>query len=252
MLLGEHVVLKLAEPYLDKGPNITTDHFFTSCNLGENLKKRNTSWVGTLRRTKREVPLSVGGNNALYSTELLKSSDNLLTVYLGKPAKNVLVLSTMHAGCDVEDGTEKKNPETLRYYNHTKGGVDVIDQMSRMYSVRSQTRRWPVHVFYNVLDLSMIHAHTIFRMVTNQKIKRRQFILKICDELAAPYIAARKSLNIRAVGNVGAGGEKRKKCQILVGCNGNKPKDVCVHAKRRFVEAAKAKTLSLSAQNVTL
>ena len=165
----------------------------------------------------------------------------------------MLVLSTMHAGCDIEDGTEKKIPVTVRYYNHTKGGVDVIYQMSRMYSVRSQTRRWSVHVFYNVLDfLPMINAHTIIQMVTNQKMRRRQFILKICDELAAPHIAARKSLNIQTVGDVGAGGEKRKKCQILVGCNGNKPKDVCVHAKRRFVEAAKAKTLSLSAQNVTL
>jgi len=78
MLLGEHVVRKLAEPYLDKGRNITTDNVFTSCNLGGNLEKRNTSLVGTLKRTKREVPLSARGNNALYSTKLLKSGDNLI------------------------------------------------------------------------------------------------------------------------------------------------------------------------------
>jgi len=156
----------------------------------------------------------------------------------------VLVLSTMHAGCDIEDGTEKKIPVTVRYYNHTKGGVDVIYQMSRMYSVRSQTRRWSVHVFYNVLDfLPMINAHTIIQMVTNQKMRRRQFILKICDELAAPHIAARKSLNIQTVGDVGAGGEKRKKCQILVGCHGNKTKDVCDTCQKKVCRSCQSQNV---------
>jgi hypothetical protein len=35
--LGEFVVLKLAKPYLHQGRTITTDNFFTSIPLAENL-----------------------------------------------------------------------------------------------------------------------------------------------------------------------------------------------------------------------
>ena len=45
----------------------------------------------------------------------------------------------------------KTKPESVMYYNNTKNGVDVPDQMARAYSVRG---RWPVAVFYNILDLA--------------------------------------------------------------------------------------------------
>ena len=37
--------------------------------------------------------------------------------------------------------SEKKKSETVEFYNKTKYGVDVADQMARQYSVKAGTRR---------------------------------------------------------------------------------------------------------------
>lgn len=57
-LVGESVVLKLAEPFLGKGRNITTDNFFTSLKLATALQAKKTSLVGTMGKSKRELPPS--------------------------------------------------------------------------------------------------------------------------------------------------------------------------------------------------
>ena len=60
--------------------------------------------------------------------------------------KNVLLLSTMHATIDTGDD-RKSMPETVKFYNSTKFGADVVDQMARKYTVIVASRRWPVQFF---------------------------------------------------------------------------------------------------------
>ena len=57
-LVEESVVQKLVEPFVRKGRNIMTDHFFTSLKLATALQAKKTSLVGTLGKTKREMPPS--------------------------------------------------------------------------------------------------------------------------------------------------------------------------------------------------
>ncbi|KAJ8867173.1 hypothetical protein PR048_033037, partial [Dryococelus australis] len=97
--LGEHVVMRLMEPFVDKGIIVTTEQ------IGD---------------------------------------------------KNVLVLSTLHTGVDIDQQTEKKIAETIKFYNGTKYGVHIVDQMTRKYTMRVMSGRWPYHVFYNILDLAYI------------------------------------------------------------------------------------------------
>ena len=54
--LPESVVMQLMSPYLNKGRNVTTDNFFTSASLARTLKANDTSIVGTISRTRREIP----------------------------------------------------------------------------------------------------------------------------------------------------------------------------------------------------
>jgi hypothetical protein len=42
-------------------------------------------------------------------------------------------------------------------------GVNVLDQMARLYSVKGGTCCWPVAVFYNMLDLAAINAHVLLK-----------------------------------------------------------------------------------------
>ena len=69
-------------------------------------------------------------------------SDVTLSVYQGKPRKNVCILSTVHTGVGTFSGVKAKQ-ESVIYYNTTKYGVDVLDQMARAYSVKGGTENGP-------------------------------------------------------------------------------------------------------------
>ena len=53
--LSESVVIKLVEPYLGKGRNVTTDNFFTSTHLATQLQKKKMSLVGSQNKIRKEV-----------------------------------------------------------------------------------------------------------------------------------------------------------------------------------------------------
>lgn len=57
--LGEYYTMKLVEPFLDSGRNVTVDSWFTFMSLAAELYKRGTTLVGTLRR-KGYVPAAYG------------------------------------------------------------------------------------------------------------------------------------------------------------------------------------------------
>lgn len=176
--LGDYVVKKLMQPYLKKGRNITCHNFFTSLSLAETLKSNGTSIVGTINKAHREIPACVKqAKEELYSTVVLKKDDITLTVYQGKHKKNVLLLSTMHPDIQIETDIKKK-PDVVSFYNSSKYGVDVVDQMDRKYSVKAPCRRWPVHTFYNLLDLAEINSWLLYCDLNGKKISRRDLTVR--------------------------------------------------------------------------
>ena len=86
----------------------------------------------------------------------------ILTVHQRKSKKNVCVLSSLHLSVELGE-SEKKKLEKMEFYNKSKCGVDLADQMARQYSVEADTRWWPVAVFYNILDLSGINAFVLYK-----------------------------------------------------------------------------------------
>ena len=53
-------------------------------------------------------------------------------------------------------------PEIVTFYNSTKGGVDTFDQVIRCYSSKRKTNRWPVALFFNVLDIAAYNAYILY------------------------------------------------------------------------------------------
>ena len=51
----EEIVLRLMDPYLDKGHNVTTNNFFTSGKLSEKLENKKTIIVRTMNRIRRDI-----------------------------------------------------------------------------------------------------------------------------------------------------------------------------------------------------
>jgi hypothetical protein len=206
------------------------DNFFTSLELAKRLKEKGTTIVGTMNRARREIPdVAKVGKDELYSTKLLKNeeSGSTLTIYQGKKKKNVIILSSMHSNVTISSN-EKKTPETVSFYNETKYGVDIIDQMARKYSVKASSRRWPVHTFYNILDFAAINAWIIYKQITGKNISRSIFIQTLAEELRDQYVENsrenKRKNDDESIPNKST--LKRKKCQIKK-CNGNATNKCC-------------------------
>jgi hypothetical protein len=141
-------------------------------------------------------------------------------------------LTELFGVLDIEiEKTDKSLPETISYYNQSKFGVDMVDQMARKYSTKSKSHRWPLQVFFNILDLAGINAWILYKETTGENISRQDFLLQLAVELAADYREAREkqiiitNTEITSI-NSTTDSNKRKTCQIRY-CKDNKTTKIC-------------------------
>ncbi len=87
-LQGEFVVNKHIEPYASKGLCVVTDNFFSSHRLAKELIQRKTTFIGTVRKNKKELPPAVKKNHLLHTTIFLDDEKGcLMASYQCKPKK---------------------------------------------------------------------------------------------------------------------------------------------------------------------
>ncbi|GFU00099.1 hypothetical protein NPIL_112831 [Nephila pilipes] len=97
LLLSDHVVLRLMEPLLGKGKNVTTNKFFTSLTLAEKLMANYANIVGSMKQSRWGIPDATKySKHPLYSTWCHKHNDFTLIVHHCKKDNNILVLRTMY------------------------------------------------------------------------------------------------------------------------------------------------------------
>ena len=106
------------------------------------------------------------------------------------------ILSTLHQNITIADNA-KKTPESVKAYNDTKYGVDIVDQMARNYTVKTSTRRWSIHSLQNTLDLAAINAWIVYKAVTKNNIPRRVFLQQLAEGLSGPHIDERSNTKKR-------------------------------------------------------
>ncbi|CAD6218015.1 GSCOCG00011413001-RA-CDS [Cotesia congregata] len=163
------VVKRLTSPILKTGRNVTCDNYFTSVPLANHLLENNTTLVGTIRKNKREIPKEMTEikTRPIYSSKFLFSNTSMLVSYVPKKSKNVLMYSTLHNSTKIDKETgEKLKPEVVTFYNRTKAGVDVVDQLQGEYDVARDTRRWPMVIFYGFLSTLLVSMRKLFMKKT--------------------------------------------------------------------------------------
>ncbi|KAL7861660.1 hypothetical protein SRHO_G00131010 [Serrasalmus rhombeus] len=215
--VSENVVMKLMKPYLGKGRTVATDNYFTSLSLANRLLESNTTLLGTINKIRREIPLeakNAKGREKL-STEVYRSDGALLTVYAPKTNKTVCVLSTMHTHVKIADDRKRK-PNTC--------AVDIMDQKVRAYTVRAGTRRWPVAVFYNLLDLAAMNTHVLYTACTGSTESRRVFLCALAEELRHRYLQEKE---LRKTPRPLPAPGKKTQCQVQSHCNRNHSINPC-------------------------
>ena len=182
--------MDLAKDYYKTGRNITCDNFFTSFDLGRQLLKEKLTIVGTIRKNRTELPPSFANHKGRLplTTKYGFQHDAMIVSYYPKKGKVVPFLSTMHNERGEENPINGK-PEVIAFYNSTKGGVDTADQMLRGYSVKRMTRRWPMVIFYNMVDVSVLNATILYLSLNqNSRPKRKNVRRSIIIDLAMSLI----------------------------------------------------------------
>ena len=83
--------------------------------------------------------------------------DAMIASYCPKTNRVVNMLSTMHSQPEIESTSDQK-PSIILFHNKTKGDVGTLNRMLRSYSIKRMTRRWPLVLFHNMIDVSTINA----------------------------------------------------------------------------------------------
>ena len=160
---GRRVVLNMIKGIKKSGRNVTCHNFFTSLALAQKLLEKKLTIVGTLRKSKPELPLqfTLEKGREIKSTLIGFQDDAMITSCCLK--KNCVgpMLSTMHSQPVIAATSDKKS-EIILYYNSTKGGIDILDRMVRTYTCKKMTKRWPVTLFYNMIDVSAVNAFIVW------------------------------------------------------------------------------------------
>lgn len=198
--VAQFFVEKLCTTIEGSNRNVTVDQWFTSVQLFEKLLEKKLTAVGTIRKDKPQLPAEFKDHSYM-GRQLLSSmflfTENLTAVsYKSKPNKLVTLLSSMHDEASVNQ--EEKKPEMIRFYNQTKGGVDVFDRLCANMNCGRKTRRWPMCFFYNMLNISCINAfviysHNVYRD-GEKPLSRLDFMIELHKQLVTPWLMQRMSI----------------------------------------------------------
>ncbi|XP_053945497.1 uncharacterized protein LOC128854987 [Anastrepha ludens] len=86
------------------------------------------------------------------------------------------LISSMHDRKYTDQVTNK--PEIITFYNENKGGFDSIDEKCSKSKSSRHSRRWPLTIFFRVLDISVLAMQLV-----EDHMKRRITMMNITREI---------------------------------------------------------------------
>ena len=138
------------------------------------------------------------------------------------------------------------------------GGVNTCDQMVKNKTVKRKTNRWPLAVFYRILDFAALNAFVIWQSLhPDDKSTRHEFLQQLSAELARPHMVTRSTvprlqlpikralqecgIELPAGGGRGAGAgdvadiaprAKKRRCYVCPSSKDRKVKQACSKCNR--------------------
>lgn len=186
------VVMRLMERYLDVGRTLCTDNFYTSLTLAEKLLQRKTHLVGTLRKNRKGLPKSVLCAKLKRGESASAQNTNGVVVQKWVDRREVLTLSTKH-GDELVEVTRKnrtvvRKPEMVIYYNTTKQGIDISDQLAAYHTCLRKTVRWYHKVVMELLlGTAVVNSLILYNdqqvLSGQQKVGVTKFREQLCRDL---------------------------------------------------------------------
>ncbi|XP_068201560.1 piggyBac transposable element-derived protein 4-like [Palaemon carinicauda] len=202
--VGHKITKDLTEPYHNRNRNVTTDNWFSSVPLVTDLLHNcGMILVGTVKANKKEIPQEMKETRTrmVGSSAFSSVNDMTLVSYCKDTSRTkkklVYLLSSMHTQPTIMPNGK---PEIICFYNETKGGVDAFDQMCAIYSVSRKTSRWPMSIFYGMINSCVINSWIIYKenqqTIGSKPIERRFYMQNMAEALIKAW-AGKKMFNTR-------------------------------------------------------
>ena len=102
--------------------------------------------------------------------------------------RNVLVLSTLNPilGLTKDDG--KCKPAIIKFYDFTKGGTDIVDQIMGKHTVKPKSSKWTIAAFSYIPGVACVNASTLSRINNQNKPTQRSKSFEFGWEIAMSLI----------------------------------------------------------------
>ena len=144
------------------------NRYFTSVSLAEWGIDQKFTIVGTMRHDHKGIPKEMKSlkdreeKSTIFAYHNEKNIMMVSQIDKKKSAKkNIICLTTMHDQVKLTN-VRRLKPQVIVMYDHTKGGIDVVDLISCHHSTRMKSKRWPLTAFAFMLDIIRTSSKTIF------------------------------------------------------------------------------------------
>ncbi|KAF5289553.1 hypothetical protein FQR65_LT20793 [Abscondita terminalis] len=196
---SDAVVTRMCRHISGSGRNVTMDNWFMSVPLVQKLRNDfKLTTFGTIKKIGQVCRYSLQSLLLDQYAPVCLDLDKTVPCFpiCQKKNKNILLVSSYHKDDEIDESTGNLNkPAMITDYNKTKGGVDTVDKLCASYNCARATRRWPMVVFYLMLNIAGINSQVIFCANNpNNKIIRRHFLRDLANDLIKPQLATRACL----------------------------------------------------------
>ncbi|XP_052863613.1 piggyBac transposable element-derived protein 3-like [Anopheles cruzii] len=205
----EDVALRMTESVQGKNKIVTLGANFATLEVIKKLHEKRTMTIGEVNKSCPSIPkaFKVAKRHEDSSTLVAYHESVKLISHVSKRRGLCILMSSHDTGEDdeqtdkVEEETDSSvapEPKLVTQYNQYKNVVKTIQQMCSMYDTSRSTRRWPLMIFFNLMNLSSINAWCIYRLnLPESNVNRRDFLVDMALEMIRPH--ARRRLDSKAL-----------------------------------------------------
>jgi len=162
----DSLVLRLTDPYLDKGHCLFMDNYYNSFNLLKKFFEKQTHTTGTLRNNRKGNPKQIINKKIKKGEHIWKQKQSVY-VSKWKDKRDVLCITTKYQPSMLltknRFGQEKVKPVEISKYNEYMSGIDRADQMVNYYSSPRKTLKWYKKVLFHLLDITIWNTFYLYK-----------------------------------------------------------------------------------------
>ncbi|XP_047111729.1 piggyBac transposable element-derived protein 4-like [Schistocerca piceifrons] len=186
--LGERVVLQLSKTIRDTNVMLSFDIFFTSICLMDTLL---FAAVDTCMANRKNVPKSTKKLARGECEFLCNSSGTLWCKW--QDTEEVMLVSNCRSNdvCTVNKKAKDESklvaecPVALKTYNDLMGGVDLADQMSKLYDLDRKSDKGWKKAFYKLLLTSAVNAWILKKKIQHKTVQLKHFLVNLTEQMIA-------------------------------------------------------------------